>query len=91
MWRLRQGEHPGCGWPGVGCEQCDGFPIPTRQWGATGCFQVRLLFSLTPSTKTTGLTAETGPREKQTGGGKVSEITNTKFYGDFSSGSGSIN
>lgn len=30
-------------------------------------------------------------REKQTGGRKDSEITDTKLYGDFSSGSGSIN
>lgn len=30
-------------------------------------------------------------KEKQTGGRKVSEISNIKFYGDFSSGSGSIN
>lgn len=71
MWRLRQGEeHPGCGWPGVGCEHCDGFPIPTRQWGATGCFQVKMPFSLTPSTKATGLIAETGPQKSKLEAGR---------------------
>lgn len=29
MWGLRQGdEHPGCGWPGVGCEHCEDFQYP---------------------------------------------------------------
>lgn len=90
MWGLRQGdEHPGCGWPGVGCEHSDGFPIPTRPWGATGCFQVNLPFSLTYEDHRPD--CRDWAREKQTGDRKVSEITDTKLYGDFSLESGSIN